>query len=78
MLLSQIDDVIAQDNASEQEKVEFTPELLHSMANELNAALTAEPEPATKAEKMVRKAKQKQIRELEEKADKLAEYDRHL
>ena len=36
VLLEQIDDVIAQDNASEQEKVEFTPELLHSMASELN------------------------------------------
>ena len=31
VLLEQIDDVIAQDNASGQEKVEFTPELLHSM-----------------------------------------------
>ena len=39
VLLSQIDDVIAQENASEREKVEFTPELLHSMALELNAAL---------------------------------------
>ena len=78
VLLSQIDDVIAKDNASEQEKVEFTPELLHSMACELNAALAEEPEPATKAEKKVRKAKQKQVRELEEKAGKLAEYDRHL
>ena len=78
VLLSQIDDVIAQDNASEQEKVEFTPELLHSMARELNAALAEEPEPATKAGKNERKARQKQVRELEEKAEKLAEYDRHL
>ena len=78
MLLSQIDDVIAQDNASEQEKVEFTPELLHSMARELNAALAEEPEPATKEEKKERKARQKQVKELEEKAEKLAEYDRHL
>ena len=78
MLLSQIDDVIAQENASEQEKVEFTPELLHSMARELNAALAEEPEPATKEGKKERKARQKQLRELEEKAEKLAEYDRHL
>jgi hypothetical protein len=42
VLLEQIDDVIAQDNASEQEKVEFTPELLHSMATELNAALAVD------------------------------------
>ena len=73
VLLSQIDDVIAQDNVSEQEKVEFTPELLHSMARELNAALAEEPEPATKAEKEVRKAKQRQVKEREEKTGKLAE-----
>ena len=46
VLLSQIDDVIAQDNACEQEKVEFTPDMLHSMARELNAALAEELEPA--------------------------------
>ena len=78
MLLSQIDDVIAQDNASGLEKVEFTPELLHSMARELNAALAEKPEPKTREEKEERKAKQKQVRELEEKAGKFAEYDRHL
>ena len=78
MLLEQIDDVIAQDNASEQEKVEFTPELLHSMAKELNASLAEKPTPTTKDEKMERKAKEKQVKELQEKADKLEEYDRHL
>ena len=78
VLLSQIDDVIAQDNASEQEKVEFTPELLHSMALELNAALSEEPAPATKEEKKERKAREKQVKELEEKAGKLTEYDQHL
>jgi len=78
VLLSQIDDVIAQDNASEQEKVEFTPELLHSMVRELNAALAEEPEPATKEEKKERKARQRQVKELEENAEKLAEYDQHL
>lgn len=78
VLLSQIDDVIAQENASEQEKVEFTPELLHSMAEELNAALAGKPEPKTREEKAERKATQRQAKELEEKAEKLAEYDRHL
>ena len=77
-LLSQIDDVIAQDNASEQEKVEFTPELLHSMARELNTALAEKPAPTTKEEKKERKDKEKQVKELQEKADKLEEYDRHL
>ena len=78
VLLAQIDDVIAQDNASEQEKVEFTPELLHSMASELNAALAAEPKPVTKEEKEKRKERKKQAKELQEKADKLAEYNGHL
>ena len=62
VLLLQIDDVIAQDNASGQEKVEFTPDMLHSMARELNAALAEEPEPATKEEKKERKARQRQVR----------------
>ena len=78
MLLEQIDDVIAQDNASGQEKVEFTPELLHSMASELNAALASEPKPVTTEEKERRKERKKQARELQEKADKLAVYDEHL
>jgi hypothetical protein len=78
VLLEQIDDVIAQDNASEQEKVEFTPELLHSMASELNAALAAEPKAVTKEEKEKHKQRKKQAKELQEKADKLAEYDGHL
>ena len=78
VLLEQIDDVIAQDNASEQEKVEFTPELLHSMATELNAALAVEPKPVTKDEKEMHRQRKKQAKELQEKADKLAEYDEHL
>ena len=78
VLLEQIDDVIAQDNASEQEKVEFTPELLHSMVSELNAALAVDPKPVTKEEKEKHKQRKKQAKELQEKADKLAEYDEHL
>ena len=78
VLLSQIDDVIAQDNVSEQAKVEFTPELLYSMARELNASLAGKPEPKTKEEKKERRARESQVKELEEKAGKLTEYDRHL
>ena len=78
VLLEQIDDVIAQDNASGQEKVGVTPELLHSMVSELNAALASEPKPVTTEEKERRKERKKQARELQEKADKLAEYDEHL
>ena len=78
VLLDQIDDVTAQENASEQEKLEFTPELLSSMASELNAALAAEPEPVAKEEKEKHKQRKKLSKELQQKADKLAEYDEHL
>ena len=78
VLLEQIDEAVAQDNAAERESVEFTPELLRSMATELNAALAAKPEPATKEEKKERKAALKRVKELEKKAEKLAEYDGHL
>ena len=78
VLLEQIDEVTAQDNVSEQEKVEFTPGLLSSMASELNSALAAEPKPVTREEKEKHKQRKKQAKELQEKADKLAEYDEHL
>ncbi len=78
VLLAQIDDVIAQDNASEQEKVEFTPEMLTSMASELNATLASEPKPATKETKENHKARKKLAKELQHTAEKLAEYDGHL
>ena len=78
VLLEQIDQVIAQDNASEQDKVEFTPEQLRSMVSELNTALAAEPKPTTKEEKEKHKERKKQAKDLQQKADKLAEYDKHL
>jgi len=78
VLLEQIDEAVAQDNAAERESVEFTPELLRSMAAELNESLTQKPEPATKEERRERKARERQARELEKKASKLAEYDGHL
>ena len=78
VLLEQIDDATAQENVSGQEKAEFTPELLHSMARELNAELAGKPEPKTEGEKKERKSREHQVKELEEKAEKLKEYDRHL
>ena len=41
LLLQQIDDVIAQDNAAEMDKVEFTPESLTSLVCELKEALSS-------------------------------------
>ena len=78
VLLEQIDEAVAQDNAAERESVEFTPELLSSMAAELNAALAEKPEPETKEEGKKRKAALKRVKELERKTAKLAEYDGHL
>ena len=78
VLLEQIDEAVAQDNASERESVEFTPELLRSMAAELNAALAEKPEPETKEAGKKRKAALRRVKELERKAAKLAEYDGHI
>ena len=41
VLLQQIDEAIAQDNASEQDKVEFTPEALTSIIAELKETLAS-------------------------------------
>jgi len=79
VLLSQIDDAIAQDNAAElQERIEFTPSLLTEIIGELKTSLAASPVPEGKEEKKRVKAKQKQIRQLEGHLDKLAEYDNQL
>lgn len=78
VLLEQIDEVIAQDKASENESVEFTPEAIIGLADELKAALATEPAGNTKEEKKARRIKEKQVKELEKHAEKLAEYDHHL
>lgn len=79
VLLSQIDDAIAQDNAAElQEQIEFTPSLLTEIIGELRTSLAASPVPEGKEEKKIYKAKEKQIKQLEEHRDKLVEYDSQL
>ena len=75
VLLQQIDEAIAQDNASEQDKVEFTPEALTSIIAELKETLASQPEPKCKEERKERRERNKQIKELEGHRDKLAEYD---
>lgn len=75
VLLQQIDEAIAQDNASEQDKVEFTPEALTSIIAELKETLASQPEPKGKEERKERRERNKQIKELEGHRDKLAEYD---
>lgn len=78
ILLQQIDEVIAQDNAAETENVEFTPETLTSLIGELKETLSSESEPVGKEQKKVRRERKKQIRELEKHRDKLNEYDDRL
>ena len=78
VLLQQIDEVIAQDKASESETVEFTPETVTALIGELNEALSTKPEPTTKEEKKQVRERKKQIKELEKHRDKLNEYDSRL
>ena len=77
VLLSQVDDAIAQDKA-EAEAVSFTPETLTEIATELRDALTEQPASKSKEGKKALRQKQKQVRQLEEMADKLSEYNSHL
>ena len=77
VLLSQVDDAIAQDKAAE-EAVSFTPETLTEIATELRDALAEQPASKSKEEKKALRKKQKQVRQLEEMADKLSEYNSHL
>ena len=78
VLLQQIDEVIAQDKASESETVEFTPETVTALIGELYEALSSKPEPTTKEEKKQVRERKKQIKELEKHRDKLNEYDNRL
>lgn len=71
VLLQQIDEVIAQDNASDPEQVEFTPEALTSLIDELKEALPVEPEPTDKEQKKAHREKKRQIKKLEKHRYKL-------
>ena len=78
VLLQQVDDAIAQDNVSEQESVEFTPETLTTLIDDLRDALDKEEVPGDKEQKKHRRKKKKQIKQLEKHRDKLSEYDGRL
>lgn len=77
VLLSQIDDAIAMDNAPENEHVEFSPGQLTDIINELKQSLEQSQQPKDKEQQQNRNRK-KQIKELEEQRDKLSEYDGRL
>ena len=78
ILLEQIDDTIAQDKATENQSVEFTPAAISDLARELKEALAEQPVARTREEKKARHAREKEIKELEKHGDKLAKYDQHL
>ena len=78
VLLRQVDEVIAQDKACECEKVEFTPETLTDLIDELKSSLDTETSTLNKEEKRRVRERKKQVKELEKRRDKLAEYDKHL
>jgi len=78
VLLSQIDEEIAQENIKEETGQTFTPAEIEKIAAELNQALSETPAPATKEEKQANRNRRKQIKQLEEHARKLVEYDEKL
>ena len=78
VLLSQVDEAIAQDKASADETVSFTPETLTEIASELRQSLSEQPAPKSKDEKKAVRQKQKKVRQIEQLRDKLSEYDSHL
>ena len=78
VLLSQVDDAIAQDKSAADEAVSFTPEVLTEIASELRQSLSEQPVPKSKEEKKTIREKQKKVRQIEQMRDKLSEYDNHL
>ncbi len=78
VLLSQIDDAIAQDNVPENEKVEFTSGQLTDIIDGLKQSLEQSPVPKDKERKKQLRERRKQIKDLETQRDKLSEYDGRL
>ena len=78
VLLAQIDDAVAQENADTQEKVEFTPSQLGEICDELRQSLAESPTPKSKEQKKARRKREKEIRQLEQMGDKLGDYDSKL
>ena len=78
VLLSQVDEAIAQDKAASEEAVSFTPETLTEIADELRQSLSEQPAPSGKEEKKTVRDKKKQIKQIEQMRDKLSEYDKHI
>lgn len=79
VLLDQVEEVIAQDNAVKRnEHVEFTPSMLTDIISELKESLETPPAPTDKEEKKKCRERERQVKLLEAHLDKLQEYDDHL
>ena len=78
VLLQQIDEVIAQDNTCESEQIEFTPESLTTLIDELKENITTQSADNSKEGRKMLRHKKKQVKELEKHRDKLEEYDSRL
>ena len=79
VLLEQIDDAIAQDNATERnDPVDFTSSSLSDIIGELKQSLEKGPVPTDREIRKKFKEKKKQVRQLEEHRDKLQQYEGHL
>jgi hypothetical protein len=76
-LIRQIEDSIARDNAARDSPMEFTPEMLTHITQELKAALEQSPDTNNQEEKTRRRAKAKRLKEPENHRDKPAQYDDH-
>ena len=62
VLLEQIDELIAQENAGQENGQSFTPTELMNIAEELNRSLDNEPAPQTKGQKAKAQERKRQIR----------------
>ena len=66
VLLSQVDDAIAQDNAIKPESIEITPAIICEITSRLKEELSKEAPQAKEAKKALRE-KKKQIKEIEKR-----------
>ncbi len=78
VLLAQIDNAVAHENAETQEKVEFTPSQLGEICEELRQSLAQSPAPESKEDRRARRKKERELRRLEQMGDKLGDYDSKL
>ena len=78
VLLSQVDEAVAQDKAAAEEGVSFTPETLTEIADELRQSLKDQPVSVNKEDKKKLRERKKQVKQIEQMRDRLSEYNTHI